>query len=498
MPKYIIGVDEGTTSCRAGLFDVDKNEFVKIEQESLSIYSPHEGYVEQDGDEIFNTFISVVEKVLNCQEAKNGEILGLGITNQRESTICFDKKTGKCLSKVIGWQCRRTAKMCDEIPAHFKKYIKKTTGLVVDAYFSATKMKWLIENNSELNLYRQQKNLCFSTLDSFLIFRLTKGKKFITDVTNASRTMLFDIKKLDYDDKLLKYFEIYREELPSVISNNQIIDEIELCGRKIKLCGLIGDQQSSLFGQACFECGKIKNTYGTGCFMLANTGEKIVDVKNLVSTVAYKLNGEKVKYALEGSVFNAGSCIEWLKDVGLIQSASETQELAEKAKDSGRVVFVPALTGLGAPYWDMNARGLLIGINRATKKEHIVRAVLESIAYSTFDVFNLFKKNISNISQIKCDGGVSKNDFLMQYQSDLLNLEIVIPQNYETTLLGAVYMCALGIGVFSSTETIKNVWKKKKSFIPTIDVQTQKRRLARWHKAISRSLNWRSDEKEKN
>lgn len=490
MAKYIIGIDEGTTSCRAGLYDVDLGKIIKIEQLPLHIYCPHEGYVEQDGDEIFNTVLTVVQNLLNSDEAKHSEILGIGITNQRESTVCFDKKTGKCVSKVINWQCRRTAKICNSISKSMKKYIKKKTGLVVDAYFSASKIAWYLQNVEETKFLREKGRLAFSTIESYLVYRLTNGEKFVTDPTNASRTMLFDIKKLIYDKKLLKYFNVKENELPEIIDNDEIISEIDICGRKIKLCGLIGDQQSSLFGQACFNVGEVKNTYGTGCFLLANTGEKVVGQKKLISSVAYKIKNDSAKYVLEGSVFNAGSCIQWLKDMKMINDAAETQKLCLEAVDSGSLVFVPALTGLGAPYWDMNARGLIIGINRATRKEHIVRAVVESIAYSTYDVFTLFKKLLPQIDCLKCDGGVSKNDFLMQLQSDITGLTILIPENYETTLLGAIYMCGLGVGVFSSLDQIKTIWKEQKRFIPNMDEKTKKSILHKWDKAILRSLNW--------
>ena len=491
MKKYIIGVDEGTTSCRAGLFDLESGKIVKIEQEKIDIFYPQEGYVEQDGEQIFTVFLKVVKKILDSEEAKQGEIVGLSITNQRESTVCFDSKTGKCVAPVINWQCRRTAKKCDQISDNMKKYIKKKTGLVADAYFSATKMQWIFDNFKICKKLRQEKTLRFSTIESYIIFRLTGGRKFVSDVTNASRTMLFDIENLCYDEKLLKFFNINNEELPQVIENDQIIDTIELFGRKITLCGLIGDQQAALFGQACFEKGEIKNTYGTGCFMLQNTKEELVKTNKLISTIAYKLSGQDVCYAVEGSVFNCGSAIDWLKQIGLISSAEQTETLAKSVNDTLQTVFVPALTGLGAPYWDSGARGLFVGMTRATKKEHLVRAVLNSIALSVCDIFDEMKKHISDIPKIKCDGGVSKNNFLMQIQSDFANVEVLIPENHESTLLGAIYMCGVGLKVLSLDQIQKN-WKLKKSFVPKQCSQKKiKQEKQLWKSAVERAKGWR-------
>jgi len=480
MKKYILALDEGTTSCRAGLFDVKNHKYLNLNSAKFELYYPQNAWVEFDANEVWQAQKKVLQNAV--EGISLDEIYGIGIANQRESCVAWNKQTGEAVYPAICWQCRRTANFCDSLNAKEKKIIKDKTGLIVDPYFSASKFQWLFENISEVKELAEKNNLCFGTIDSFLIFKLTQGKVFATDTTNASRTMLFNLKTLDWDDWLLNFFNIKREWLPKIISSSEIVGSTNLFEKPLNICSVIGDQQSALVGQCCFEKGMSKNTYGTGCFVLINSGSKFINCKHLVSTVAYTIAG-KTTYAIEGSVLNAGSLIEWLLSIGLISSASETEEMAKSLSDNGGVYLIPAFTGLGAPYWDSLARGAFVGLTRGTTKNHLVRATLESMAFSTYDLISVLKDNY--ITELRVDGGVSNNNFLMQFQADLLNIKIKKPKIYESTLLGATYLAGLSSGAYSSLEEIASNWKLSKEFIPNISNQERTNLIDNWHKALN-------------
>lgn len=483
MKKYILAIDEGTTSARAGLFDVKKNQFKSIKSAKFDLFYPQNAWVEFDANEVWSAQKNALMEV--AEGIKTEEIYGIGITNQRESAIAWDKLTGKAVFPAICWQCRRTADFCDNISKANKKLIKEKTGLIADPYFSASKFKWLYENIPEIKELARQKRLCFGTMDSFLIFKFTNGKVFATDTTNASRTMLFNLRTLNWDEDLLKLFKIKKEWLPKIISSSEIVGSTDLLGKPLNICSVIGDQQSALVGQCCFKKGMAKNTYGTGCFVLVNTGTNIEEVDKLVSTLAYTINGETV-YAVEGSVLNAGCLVEWLLSIGLISEPAESETLALNEKDNGGVYLIPAFTGLGAPYWDSSARGAFIGLTRGATKNHLVRAVLESMAYSTYDLFSLFKNRY--IKELRVDGGVSKNNFLMQFQSDILNMKIKLSKMVESTLMGAVYLAGLSSGAYSSLEEITTKWELQKEYTPKMKIKKRKLLLDGWHNAVKKVL----------
>ena len=489
MNKYILGIDEGTTSVRAGLYNIGQNKLEFVAQQPIDIFCPHDGWVEQDGEKIYSAVCKVIEDVILQNQVDVKNILALSITNQRETTVAWDKNTGESVYPVINWQCRRTSDMINNMSDTQKHNLKKITGLIPDAYFSATKMVWLEQNSEKVQSLKEENNLCFGTIESFLIYRLTGGKSFVTDVTNASRTMLMDLKTCEWNEYCLRHFNIDKQTLPQIVSNDEIVGFAEILGHHIPICGVVGDQQSALFGQMCFDKGDVKNTYGTGCFMLVNTGDKVVESETLVSTVGYKLKGQNAIYALEGSCFNGGSCIELIKDWGLIENPSQSQEYAQEVDDSGKIVFVPALTGLGAPYWNMQARGMFIGITRATKKQHLIRAVLESVAFSCLDVLMEMRQGVGKITCVKCDGGVSKNDFLMQFQSDISKTKLIIPVEHESTLLGSIYLALCGLKL-SDTKTLKDIYEVRKAYLPQMDMETIKRKYKRWKRAVIRSLDW--------
>lgn len=483
MKKYILAIDEGTTSCRAGLFNVQKNQFECIKSAKFNLLYPKNAWVEFDANEVWNAQKNILIEV--AEGLKSEEIYGIGITNQRESAVAWDRLTGKAVYPAICWQCRRTADFCDNISKAEKKLIKQKTGLVTDPYFSASKFKWLYENIPEIKELARQKRLCFGTMDSFLIYKFTKGKIFVTDTTNASRTMLFNLKMLNWDDDLLEFFKIKREWLPDIISSSEIVGSTDLLGKPLNICSVIGDQQSALVGQCCFKKGMAKNTYGTGCFVLVNTGTNIEEIDKLVTTVAYTVSGKTV-YAIEGSVLNAGSLIEWLLSIGLILEPAESEKLAYSEKDNGGVYLIPAFTGLGAPYWDSSARGAFIGLTRAVTKNHLVRAVLESMAYSTYDLLSLFQNRY--IKELRADGGVAKNNFLIQFQADILNMKIKLPKLIESTLMGAVYLAGLSSGAYSSLDEISTKWEMNKEYIPKMEIKERKFLLAGWHDAVNKIL----------
>jgi len=486
--KYILTLDAGTTSVRAILFDKEKFKIYKAEKEPFKQYFPKQAWVEHDADEIWKKIKNCVLKV--CDGVDPAEIYGLGISNQRETTVAWDRLTGEPLAKAIVWQCRRTSKVCESLKKSAKcRTIHKKTGLIPDAYFSATKMRWLIENNNEVKKALDENRLCFGTVESFLVFKLTNGKSFVTDVTNASRTMLFNISTLKWDSDLLKLFGIPLSVLPKVVDNDEVVGESDILGKKVLVAGLIGDQQSSLFGQGCFEKGMAKNTYGTGCFMLLNTGNEPIWSKNgLLTTVAFKVKN-RVCYALEGSVFNAGSSVDWaIQKLGIAQDATELTDLAMSLPDNENVYLVPAFTGLGTPYWDMDARGMITGITRATDKRHIARAVLESMAFSTFDVLSAMQKEMKNgIKELHVDGGGSQNDFLMQFQCDLLQTKLK-KYNMESTCMGVIFMTGLATGAY------KNISEIKEKIVPSSDFSPMKIKnemsplLSGWHDAVKRCL----------
>lgn len=489
MSKYILGIDEGTTSVRVGLFDVDKKCLIDVVHKKIDVFLPHEAWVEQDGNQIFSATENLIKDIVLKNNTSARDILAISITNQRETTLAWDKTTGECVYPAINWQCRRTAKIVEDLDENQKTYLKNTTGLIPDAYFSASKIKWLCQNNAKVQQLAKENKLAFGTIESYLIFALTKGKSFVTDVTNASRTMLMSLETCSWDDGCLEIFGIDKNWLGKIVCNDEVVGFYELDGVLIPICGVIGDQQASLFGQMCFESGECKVTYGTGCFLVMNTGKKILNNPFLLSTVGYKTKGQDAVYALEGSVFNAGSCIDLLKDWELISDASQIDTICQSVPDSGKIVFVPALTGLGAPYWDMGARAIFVGMTRATKKAHLVRAVVESIAFSCLDLLLEMQTDVGKVKQLKCDGGVSQSQFLMQFQSDIASTKLTIPLDFEMTLLGSIYMALLGMGICEQKE-LKSMYKVKTKFLPNMDVDTIKRKYLRWRRAVLRSLRW--------
>lgn len=488
MKRYIIGIDEGTTSARAGVFDTKTNKIVSLSQKAISLIYPKLGWVEIDAKEIWSVQRSVLIEAVSNADIEPEEIFGIGLTNQRETVVAWDRQTGKPISNAICWQCRRTAKDIEKLSAENKKMIKEKTGLIPDAYFSATKMKWILENVPEAKLLLKQHRLCMGTIDSYIVFRLTKGV-FVTDTTNASRTMLFNINTLSWDADLLKLFKIPLEVLPQVVGSNEIVGTTNLFGKQIPICGIAGDQQSALIGQACYSPGMLKNTYGTGGFLLVNTGNKPVPAKKLLTTVAYTING-KTNYALEGSVFNCGSTVQWIRDgLGIIKKSADTEKMALSVDDNAGVYLVPAFTGLGSPYWDMNARGTIVGLTRASNKNHIARAALEAMAYSTEDLIKEMKNENVIVTEMRVDGGVSNNKFLMQFQSDLSNVVINVPTNAELTLMGAVYLAGLASGAYGSLTEIADLWRMQTQYLPK-HTKTYDKQYLFWKKAVERSLNW--------
>ena len=498
MAKYIIALDQGTTGSRAIIFNHSGTIVSTASKEFRQIY-PKPGWVEHNPTEIWSSQIEVAKAALDKADLESKDIAAIGITNQRETTIVWDKKTGKPVYNAIVWQCRRTAPICDQLKKKgLAEIIQKKTGLVVDAYFSGTKIKWILDNVSGVREKAKKGEVLFGTVDSWLIWNLTKSKAHVTDYSNASRTMLFNIHNLDWDEEILAELDIPREMLPKVLPSSYIYGNTdkEIFGREIPISGDAGDQQAALFGQACYEPGMAKNTYGTGCFILMNTGEKIVPSKNgLLTTIAWGVNG-KVEYALEGSIFIGGAVVQWLRDeIGLIKTSQEIEKYALKVKDTHGVYLVPAFVGLGAPYWDMYARGIIVGLTRGTKKEHILRAAEESIAYQSRDVLEVIQKDSGiNLKKLKVDGGAVRDNFLMQFQSDILGVPVVRPQIAETTALGAAYLSGLAVGYWKDKEEIAQKWKVDKEFSSNMDEKTKEKLYKGWKKAVSRSLNWEKKE----
>ncbi|MBE5742625.1 MAG: glycerol kinase GlpK [Clostridiales bacterium] len=485
--RYIVAIDEGTTSTRAVLYDLEKGEIILQKSSPIKQIYPTPSFVEENANEIYAETLSSLVEIL--ESAENLEsIAGIGITNQRETVIAWDRKTGKPLYNAIVWQCRRTAEYMQELSKDYGDIIHQKTGLVMDAYFSASKIKWLIDNVPEINQKLKKDEVCFGTVDSFLVYKLTGGKSFVTDLTNASRTMLLNLDTLDYDQDLLGIFGIPKTSLPKIVACDEKVGYFEYSGVKIPLCGIVGDQQSAMVGQGCFEVGTSKVTYGTGLFMLYNLGYKPIISKNgLVTTVAYKING-KTAYAFEGSVFNAGSTVQWLRDnLGFFKSSKDSEALATSVEDNGGVYLVPAFTGLGAPVWNSEARGLISGLTRGATKAHITRAGLEAMAYSTKDLTLVMEEESGEkMTELRCDGGASANDFLMQFQSSVLGIPVNRPIERESTALGAVYLCGVGLGLFSVDEISKRR-KTQKIFVPSGD-EKYKKYYEGWLKAVQRSV----------
>lgn len=498
MKKYILTLDQGTTSSRAIIFDKEGNIVAKAQKEFEQIY-PKPGWIEHNPMDIWATQIGVAGEVLERTEIKIEDIDSIGITNQRETTILWDKNTGRPVYNAIVWQCRRTANICDELKDRgLEAYVKESTGLIIDAYFSATKIKWILDNVAGLRERAENGDILFGTVDTWLIYNLTRGKVHITDYTNASRTMLFNINTLVWDEKILEELDIPKSMLPEVRNSSEIYayaEESLFTGHKIPIAGIAGDQQAALFGQVCFEEGTAKNTYGTGCFMLMNTGRCKVDSKNgLLTTIAWGIDG-KIEYALEGSIFVGGAVVQWLRDeMKLIRHADETEEIAESVDNTNGVYLVPAFTGLGAPYWDMYARGAIVGLTRGSKSEHIIRAALESIAYQTKDVLKAMEEDSSiSLKELKVDGGAVRNNFLMQFQSDILNAKVKRPIITESTALGAAYLAGLATGFWKSKEEILENYKIDRCFTPKLDEDERDILYKGWKKAVSKSLDWEED-----
>ena len=493
MPKYLLALDQGTTSSRSIVFDLSGRIIASSQREFPQIF-PHRGWVEHDPEDIWNTQLTVAREALSKAGADAADIYGIGITNQRETTVVWERATGKPICNAIVWQCRRTAEYCDYIKSgELCEDIRRRTGLLIDAYFSATKLKWILDNVEGARERARRGELCFGTVDSWLIFNLTGGKVHATDYSNASRTMLFNINTLEWDDELLRLFDIPRRMLPDVKPSSCIFGETapELFGASIPVAGVAGDQQAALFGQCCFEDGSVKNTYGTGGFMLMNTGSRPVMSENgLLTTIAWGIGDSSVSYALEGSVFVCGAAVQWLRDgLGLISKASETETIARSVENSGCVWFIPAFVGLGAPYWDPYARGALLGLTRGTTRAHIVRAVLESMAYQTADVLELMEREAKvSMTSLKVDGGASANDLLLEIQADLLGTPIIRPACIETTALGAANLAGLSTGAFSSLSEISASWQCERLFEPRISADERLSRLDGWRKAVGRVL----------
>lgn len=492
MKKYIMSFDQGTTSSRCILFEKNGKIASSAQREFAQIF-PKEGWVEHDPMTIWSTQISVATEALLKIGGSWDEVAGIGITNQRETVVLWNKKTGVPVYNAIVWQCRRTAELCEELKTlGLEPIIREKTGLLLDPYFSATKLKWLLDNVEGAREAAERGELAFGTIDTWLIWNLTGGRVHATDYTNASRTMLFNIHTLSWDKELLELFDIPESLLPEVKASSGIFGytDSKVLGGEVAIAGVAGDQQAALFGQCCFDEGDIKNTYGTGAFLLMNTGKiPHINDKGLITTVAWGIGGE-VTYALEGSVFTCGAAIQWLRDgMRMIESAADSEYYAKKVKDSGGVMVVPAFSGLGAPYWDPYARGIIIGITRATNKYHIIRATLESLAYQTTDVVALMESSTGlKINRLRVDGGASSNELMLGFQADILGAPLDRPTCIETTALGAAYLAGLALGIYSSLDDIRNNNKIDKTFTPTQNEAWRSENLAKWRKAVSRSL----------
>ena len=491
MKKFLVAIDQGTTSSRAILFSLSGKP-IYTSQKELTQYFPKDGWVEHNPNEIWNTTRKVLTDVIVKSKKLKGKILTIGITNQRETTILWDKKTGKHVYNAIVWQDRRTAEFCKKFKTkNREKIINKKTGLLIDPYFSSTKIKWILENIPKVKKMAKKNQLLFGTVDTFLIWKLTKGKVHATDATNASRTMLFNITENKWDKYILKSLKIPKKILPEVkdSSDNFGYTDKSITGKPYPINGVVGDQQAAAIGQSCFTSGSVKSTYGTGAFILMNTGNKKIYSKNkLLTTICYRLNG-KTTYALEGSIFIAGAGVQWLRDkIKIITNASETEKIVKKLKSNNGVYLVPAFTGLGAPYWNPNARGIICGLTRDTSQNEIIRATLESVAYQSYDLFNAMKKDGLKPNLIKVDGGMIKNKWFSQFLSNVINTKVIRPKIQETTALGAAFMAGLKIGVYNSLSDISKNWKIDQKFTPKISKQNRSYLLKGWEQAIRKTL----------
>lgn len=493
--RYVLALDQGTTSSRAVIFDSLSGNIAGIKNLPLQQFYPRPGWVEHDADDIFRDQMSAINGAIKMAGINTESIACIGITNQRETVVVWDRNTGKPVHRAIVWQCRRSSEICDSLKtAGLRDKIKSKTGLVIDAYFSGTKIKWILDHVEGAREKAQRGELLAGTIDSWLIWNLTGGRKHITDYSNASRTMLYNINDLKWDDELLGELGIPVGMLPEVVSSSGVCayTHEKILGEKIPISGIAGDQHASLFGQACFKRGDAKNTYGTGCFILMNTGKTpVVSKNNLITTIAWGIDSE-VEYALEGSVFNAGAAIQWLKDeLGIIKTAHESDIEAKKVPDTGGVYVVPAFTGLGAPYWDMYARGTILGLTRGTNKRHIIRATLESIAYQCRDVLEAMKLDSGiELNALKVDGGVSASNFLMQFQADVLNISVQRPVIRETTALGSAFLAGLGVGIWTSKEEIEQAWNLDEAYMPGENKKYYDSLYLRWKKAVEKSMKW--------
>ncbi len=494
MKKYIMALDQGTTSSRCIIYD-RKGQQISVAQQEFKQYYPAQGWVEHDANEIWSTQMTVAYEAMIKAGATYKNIDAIGITNQRETTIVWDKKTGQPVYHAIVWQCRRTADYCDGLRKQgYTDMIREKTGLLIDPYFSGTKLRWILENVEGAREKAEAGQLLFGTIETWLIWKMTGGKVHVTDYSNASRTMMFNIHTLKWDEEILALLGIPACMLPEVRPSSEIYGETEssLFAGPIKIAGAAGDQQAALFGQACFKEGSVKSTYGTGNFLLLNTGDKPITSQNgLLTTIAWGLDG-KVTYALEGSVFVCGAVIQWLRDeLGILQKASDSERMAMSVDSSNGVYIVPAFVGLGAPYWDARARGTMFGLTRGTNKNHIVRAALESIAYQCYDLLHAMSADLGKeLVTLKVDGGAAANDFLMQFQADILAARVVRPQCVETTSLGAAYLAGLATGYWESLEDIDGNWQVEREFAPSMDLEGRDRRLEGWHDAVKRTRGW--------
>jgi len=494
MPEFILALDQGTTSSRAIIFD-RTGKIKSIAQKEFTQFFPEPGWVEHDASEIWSTQIGVASEAIAKAGLAVKDIAGIGITNQRETTVVWDRNSGQPLYKAIVWQDRRTAAYCEQLKKDGSAdIIQKKTGLIPDSYFSGTKLKWILENVPGIREKADKGELCFGTVDSWLVYKLTNGKVHATDVTNASRTMMYNIHELKWDEELLKLLNIPASVLPEVKSSSEIYGYTDkvLAAESLPVCGIAGDQQAALFGQMCIQPGMVKNTYGTGCFMLMNTGNKpVLSKNNLLTTIAWKI-GDEVHYALEGGIFIAGAVVQWLRDeLGIIKTSADVEKLAASVKDNGGVVFVPAFAGLGAPYWNQFARGTIFGITRGTNSGHIARAAIESIAYQTMDVLRAMNADAGiEVKEIRVDGGATINNNLMQFQSDVLNCKVIRPSITETTALGAAYLAGLAIGFWKNTEEIQKYWKAEKTFDPEMDNDQREKNTGNWDKAVKAVQHW--------
>ena len=492
MEQYILSLDQGTSSSRAIVFD-RKGQICSMAQREFTQYFPKPGWVEHNPHEIWSSQASVIAEAIAAIDINGLNIAGIGITNQRETTIVWDRETEEPVYNAIVWQDRRTSEYCDSLKAEGKtEWIREKTGLIIDAYFSATKIKWILDNVPGARERAEKGKLMFGTVDTWLIWRLTRGEVHVTDPSNASRTMLFNIRTLQWDEELLKLFDIPASMMPEVRSSSEVYGATKttIFAHKVPIAGIAGDQQAALFGQMCTEPGMVKNTYGTGCFLLMNSGEKpILSKNNLITTIAWKI-GDKVNYALEGSIFVGGSVVQWLRDgLHVINSSSEVEALASQVPDTGGVYFVPALTGLGAPWWDQYARGTIIGISRGTTTAHIARAALEGIAYQTLDITAAMSLDAGiPLKELKVDGGASRNNLLMQFQADILGTRVIRPKVVETTAMGAAYLAGLAVGYWSSIDEIRKQWQIDRVFEPSWEEEKVLQAKEGWRDAVKRTL----------